>query len=137
MEPRISNYLRLPEFSQPLVTALQLAILTVLHDWDLHPQSVVERSSGEIAASVVAGYLTPEAAIKYAYFRGKAAVDLGKEVGPNVGVLAVGLGTVDVQYYLTNDSDAVQIACVIRYAFEQSMKPIAGIIQGAMVLRVS
>lgn len=112
MEPRTPNHLRLPEFSQPLVTALQLAILTVLHDWGLHPRSVVGHSSGEIAASVAAGYLTPEEAIKNAYFRGKAAVDLRKEVGPNLGMLAVGLGTVDVQCYLTNVSGAVRIACV-------------------------
>lgn len=95
-----------------MVTALQLAILTVLHDWGLHPRSVIGHSSGEIAASVAAGYLTPEAAIKNAYFRGKAAVDPRKEVKPNVGMLAVGLGTVDVQCYLTNDAGAVQIACV-------------------------
>ena len=86
--------------------------MTVLHDWGLHPRSVVGRSSGEIAASIAVGYLTPEAAIKNAYFRGKAAVDLRKEVRPNVGMLAVGLGSIDVQCYLTNDSGAVQIACV-------------------------
>ena len=112
MEPRTPDHLRLPEISQPLCTALQLAIVTVLQDWGLFPRSVVGHSSGEIAASVAAGYLTPEAAIKNAYFRGKAAVDLRNEVEANLGMLAVGLGTVDVQRYLTNVSGAAQIACV-------------------------
>ena len=55
VEPRSPEHLRLPEFSQPLVTALQLGLLAVLSDWDIRPKSVVCHSSGEIAAAVAAG----------------------------------------------------------------------------------
>ncbi|TEY71320.1 hypothetical protein BOTCAL_0095g00030 [Botryotinia calthae] len=73
-EPRTAAHLRLPEFSQPLTTALQLAILAVLKSWGIEPQSVIGHSSGEIAAAVAAGHLTEEDAIKVAYYRGKAAL---------------------------------------------------------------
>lgn len=71
-EPRAAEHLRLPEFSQPLVTALQLAILAVLETWGVLPEAVVGHSSGEIAAAFAAGLLTSEEAIKVAYFRGQA-----------------------------------------------------------------
>ncbi len=59
MESRSADHLREPEFSQPLVTALQLAILEILNDWGINALAVVGHSSGEIAAAHAAGYLTP------------------------------------------------------------------------------
>ncbi|KAI5862010.1 reducing type I polyketide synthase [Durotheca rogersii] len=108
-EDRDAAHLREPEFSQPLVTALQLAMLAVLYDWGIKPTSVVGHSSGEIAAAVAAGYLLPEEAIKIAYFRGQA----GKEIPPAqpVGMLAVGIGADKIEAYIDADDDHVQIAC--------------------------
>lgn len=37
-----------PEFSQPLCTALQLALVDLLRTWDLEPKAVIGHSSGEI-----------------------------------------------------------------------------------------
>lgn len=111
MEPRTPEHLRLPEFSQPLVTALQLVILTVLRSWDIQYQSVVGHSSGEIAAAAAAGYLTPEEAIKIAYYRGKAASDLHDASKTAVGMLAVGLGFDAVQEYISG-IDSVEVGCV-------------------------
>lgn len=110
-ESRPPEHLRLPEFSQPLVTALQLAIVTVLNDWGVYPRSVVGHSSGEIAAAAAAGYITPGEAIKMAYFRGKAAADLQHEIEEELGMLAVGLGSIEVQTYLESAPGPVQIAC--------------------------
>ena len=59
-EARSPQALRQPEFSQPLVTALQLAMLAVLKKWGIQPQSVVGHSSGEIAAACAAGLLSEE-----------------------------------------------------------------------------
>ena len=112
MEPRSSEHLRLPEYSQPLTTALQLAILAVLSDWGLHPKGVVGHSSGEIAAAVAAGYLTPEEAIKVAYLRGRAAVDYQNHTSDSLGMLALGLGSDDARTYLSNAFGSVQIACI-------------------------
>lgn len=37
-----------PEFSQPLCTALQLALVDLLRTWAIHPRAVIGHSSGEI-----------------------------------------------------------------------------------------
>ncbi|KAK1964571.1 PKSKA1 [Colletotrichum sublineola] len=109
-EDRSAKALSQPEFSQPLVTALQLALLAVLDDWGIRPKAVVGHSSGEIAAAAAAGLISPATAIKTAYFRGQAA----KKVGPSpepVGMLAVGIGADVVGQYFQPDDGKVQIAC--------------------------
>ena len=68
-------------------------------------------SSGEIAAAAAAGLITPEAAIKVAYFRGKSAADLQCKTQDEVGMLAVGLGAIDVEIYLTSIDGLVSVAC--------------------------
>ncbi|OLN87132.1 Lovastatin diketide synthase LovF 17 [Colletotrichum chlorophyti] len=109
-EERSAKELSQPEFSQPLVTALQLALLAVLDDWGIRPKAVVGHSSGEIAAATAAGLITPAAAIKTAYFRGQAAKKVGPTAEP-VGMLAVGVGADLVNQYLRPDEGKVQIAC--------------------------
>ncbi|EKG16355.1 Beta-ketoacyl synthase [Macrophomina phaseolina MS6] len=108
-ESRSPQALRQPEFSQPLVTALQLAILRVLRSWGVSAQAVVGHSSGEIAAACAAGLLSEEDAIKAAFYRGRAAVVGTTEAG--VGMLAAGLGATEVAAYLTGLEDRVQVAC--------------------------
>jgi acyl transferase domain-containing protein len=61
--------LRQPEFSQPLVTALQIALLRVLEEWGISPDAVVGHSSGEIAAAYAANLLSSSDAIKVAYYQ--------------------------------------------------------------------
>ncbi|KAI3555024.1 beta-ketoacyl synthase domain-containing protein [Colletotrichum abscissum] len=113
VEPRSPGLLRQPEFSQPLCTALQLAILSVLEVWGIAPHSVVGHSSGEIAAAYAAGYLSKEDAIKVAYYRGLAAKQLANVVDgtKNVGMLAVGLGAEAVMPFLEPYAGLVHIAC--------------------------
>lgn len=111
VEPRSAEHLRLPEFSQPLVTALQLVILAVLESWEVHPQSVVGHSSGEIAAAYATGYITREEAIRVAYFRGQAPSQCEDEAGATVGMLAVGLGADEVQGYIQGAEGQVKIGC--------------------------
>lgn len=40
-----------PEFSQPLCTAIQIALIDLLHDFGIYPSAVIGHSSGEIAAA--------------------------------------------------------------------------------------
>ena len=110
VEPRSPELLRSPEFSQPLVTALQLVIMAVLEDWGVTPEAVVGHSSGELAAACAAGYLSKEDALKAAFYRGQAAKNCKVDSGP-VGMLAVGLGADQVDKYIQDVTDAVQIAC--------------------------
>lgn len=107
-KPRSGEQLKLPEFSQPLVTALQLAMLAVLNKFGVSCEAVVGHSSGEIAAAVAAGTLTPAQAIKIAFYRGKATSNARYDV--RVGMLAVGLGVEKVRPYLEKTS--VEVACI-------------------------
>lgn len=123
-EPRSPERLRHPEFSQPLVTALQIAIVCVLDSWGVRAEAVVGHSSGEMAAAYAAGLLSEENAIKAAYYRGYAATATreGGEAGQSgkLGMLAVGLGELEVQPYISKahsannscvSSKTVSIAC--------------------------
>jgi acyl transferase domain-containing protein len=107
-ESRSAQAFRLPEFSQPLVTALQLA-LEIIKDWGIKPQAVIGHSSGEIAAAAAAGLITPAGTIKNAYYRGQA----DKQVPPTepLGVLAVGVSVEVIERYMNASGGKVQIAC--------------------------
>ncbi|KAI8948652.1 hypothetical protein F4801DRAFT_556050 [Xylaria longipes] len=107
-QSRAPEHLRQPEFSQPLVTALQLALLVILEEWGIKPVCVVGHSSGEIAAAAAAGLITPGEAIKIAYYRGQA----GKLTATSepLGMLAVGIGPARVQEYLEPNFN-LEIAC--------------------------
>lgn len=110
-EARSAEHLRQPEFSQPLVTALQLCIIAVLESWGVKPSSVVGHSSGEIAAAYAAGYLDRAGAIKAAFYRGRAAVNRRDEIEAEVGMLAVGLGPEAASAYVERHAGQVSIAC--------------------------
>jgi acyl transferase domain-containing protein len=110
-EPRTPEHMRQPEFSQPLVTALQLCILAVLESWGVKASSVVGHSSGEIAAAYAAGLLDRAGAIKAAFYRGRAAVNRKHEAESNVGMLAVGLGPDAVEPFMKTYQGSVWIAC--------------------------
>jgi acyl transferase domain-containing protein/NADPH:quinone reductase-like Zn-dependent oxidoreductase/aryl carrier-like protein len=68
--PKENSRLNKSEFSQPICTALQLALVELLGLWNIKPAAVCGHSSGEIAAAYAAGLLSFEAAIIVAYARG-------------------------------------------------------------------
>lgn len=92
------------EYSQPICTALQLALVDLLATWSVVPSAVVGHSSGEIAGSYAVGALTLNEAIIAAYYRGYVC-KTPKRTG---GMAAVGMGTNEVSTYLVQ---GVQIAC--------------------------
>ncbi|KAI3391175.1 hypothetical protein diail_7796 [Diaporthe ilicicola] len=106
---RSEAHYRNPELSQTLITALQLAILALLDDCNAIYHSVAGHSSGEVAAAVAAGFLTPQQAIKVAYYRGKATSDAKYDSA--LGMMAVGLGQELVRGYLSR-WPCVQVACI-------------------------
>ncbi|KXT11738.1 hypothetical protein AC579_5038 [Pseudocercospora musae] len=112
--PKGQSHIDQPEFSQPLCTALQVALVDLLEEWNLRPKSVVGHSSGEIAASYAAGFLTHEQAVKVAYCRGLFSADVNRRLGDKRGaMMAVGLSEADVKPYLDQvPKESVVIACV-------------------------
>ena len=106
-----------PDFSQPLCTAIQIALVDLLHDIGIHPTAVAGHSSGEIAAAYSCGAISAKTALKIAYCRGVVAARLAKSVARRGAMLAVGLSQIDIQTYI--DEIAVQsstsgltIACI-------------------------
>ncbi|KAF1974061.1 hypothetical protein BU23DRAFT_532398 [Bimuria novae-zelandiae CBS 107.79] len=98
-----------PEHSQPLCTALQVALVDLLRTFDSVPAAVLGHSSGEIAAAYAAGGIDLDSACKISFFRGKFAAEVAKS-GANGSMLAVGLSETDVLPYLK--STEISVACV-------------------------
>jgi acyl transferase domain-containing protein len=106
---RSTEALRQPEFSQPLVTALQIALLQVLEEWRVFPEAVIGHSSGEIAAAYAANLLSSSDAIKVAYYRGQSSKN--KTSIDRVGMLAVGIDEATLSEYLEQKENKIQVAC--------------------------
>ncbi|CAG8370997.1 unnamed protein product [Penicillium salamii] len=86
------------EFSQPLCTALQIALVNLLTRWGVKTQSVAGHSSGEIAAAYAAGAIPMKTAIILGFYRGKVTTTQEKP-----GAMAsVGLSKSEVLPYLEN-----------------------------------
>ena len=105
-----ANDIHLADRSQPLCTAVQLALTDLLHDWNIKPQTVLGHSSGEIAAAYAAGYIDSRQAIMSSYLRG-LSVSLSQEKG---AMLAVGLSRDQAQQVIIEFglSDTVCVACI-------------------------
>ncbi|TWU77265.1 putative PKS-like protein biosynthetic cluster [Metarhizium rileyi] len=80
-------------FSQPVCTAVQVALVALLQSWGIRPSSVVGHSSGEIGAAYAAGALSFEDALSVAFNRGKAVSQmLADKTRVHGAMLAVGAG---------------------------------------------
>lgn len=93
------------ELSQPLCTAVQVAMVDLLASIGVEPAAVVGHSSGELAGAYAAGALTAKEAIIGAYQRGQAA----KLQNRKGAMAAVGLGWDEVEPFLNRPK--VVVAC--------------------------
>lgn len=106
--------LRNPAYSQPICTALQIALIGLLRSWGAKPDLVIGHSSGEIAAACCMGAISHESAVKIAFHRGLGASSLlQKEHSPGA-MMAVGLGEDDVLPYVNKiaDDGRLSVACI-------------------------
>ena len=109
-ESRINS----PEFSQPLCTILQIALVDLLASWNISPSAIVGHSSGEIAGAYCLGALSREDALSAAYHRGTLSSRIGK-ISPSVrgAMLAVGASESQAQDWINEyPSGNVVVACV-------------------------
>ncbi|XWW98486.1 hypothetical protein V2A60_006486 [Cordyceps javanica] len=100
------------ELSQPVCTAVQLALVDLLRDWQVLPGAVVGHSSGEIAAAYAARLITHEDAVKVAYLRGvySGVVSSSFRAG---AMLAAGISESEAEEYLAAvPPGSAVVACV-------------------------
>ncbi|KND94632.1 Lovastatin diketide synthase LovF [Tolypocladium ophioglossoides CBS 100239] len=98
-KPAKTSRLGSAELSQPLCTAIQVALVDTLASVGVQPAAVVGHSSGEVAAAYAAGAITANEAIAVAFHRGQARAG---------AMAAIGMGSDDVQEYLR---PGVIVAC--------------------------
>ncbi|KAF2111197.1 hypothetical protein BDV96DRAFT_552325 [Lophiotrema nucula] len=82
-------------FSQPLCTAIQIALVDILRECGVSFKAVVGHSSGEIGAAYAAGFISAEDAIRIAYYRGLYAKLAGD--GKSGAMIAVGTSLEDAK----------------------------------------
>ncbi|KXG49293.1 Acyl transferase/acyl hydrolase/lysophospholipase [Penicillium griseofulvum] len=100
-----SSRLSEAELSQPLTTAIEIAVCDLLSAAGIHLDVVVGHSSGEIAAAYAAGVISAKDAIKIAYYRGLHVkvprASGGDQVG---GMMAVGITFKDAVAFCNQSS---------------------------------
>lgn len=83
-----ASNLGLAEYSQPICTALQVALVDLLKHWGVMPSACVGHSSGEIAAAYCAGHIPHEVAITVAWLRGQVSGTVARKQSKG-GMMAV------------------------------------------------
>ncbi|KAM7196903.1 hypothetical protein V8F20_006870 [Naviculisporaceae sp. PSN 640] len=91
-------------YSQPICTAVQIALVDALGELNIKPFAVIGHSSGELAAAYAGGRLTAREAMICAYYRGLVS---GQVKGCGA-MAAVGMGREDATQFLR---PGVVIAC--------------------------
>ncbi|KKY39789.1 putative polyketide synthase [Diaporthe ampelina] len=108
LKPARTSRVHEAEFSQPLCTAIQIALVDIFASVGVEPVAVVGHSSGEIAAAYAAGALTAREAVITAWQRGQAARSQTRQGA----MAAVSLGWDQVKSFLpTSDPPSVVVAC--------------------------
>jgi acyl transferase domain-containing protein len=107
LAPAENSHIHKAEISQPLCTAVQIALVDLLNKWNVTPTATIGHSSGEIAAAYAAGYISAQDAIRIAYYRGKIVASLES----SGAMLAVGLGAAEVMPDIEKYNGRVVAAC--------------------------
>lgn len=90
LKDKNASQIGLAKFSQPLCTAVQIALVQLLQAANVKFTAVVGHSSGEIAAAYAAGYLNEEDTIRIAYYRGWSLQYANDKGGPKGAMMAAG-----------------------------------------------
>lgn len=101
-------------YSQPICTALQIAIVDLLESWNITPSAIVGHSSGEIAGAYCLGALSKEDALVAAFYRGSLSESIrARAPGLEGGMLAVGTSEPEIQTWIERLTEGnLGIACV-------------------------
>ena len=100
-------------YSQPLCTAIQIALVDLLDSWNIRPTSVTGHSSGEIAAAYTIGALTWQDAMTAAYYRGVASENMVRTNQVQGAMMAVGMSEEDALPFISGlKQGQATVACV-------------------------
>ncbi|KAG8528377.1 putative Hybrid PKS-NRPS biosynthetic cluster [Bacidia gigantensis] len=100
-------------FSQPLCTAIQLALVDQLAKWGIKPSITVGHSSGEMGAAYAAGILSFEDAIMNAYYRGRVfQMETKNKVQVPGSMMAVQMSEAEAIQELQKYEGRIKIAAV-------------------------
>ncbi|KAI1497576.1 putative polyketide synthase [Biscogniauxia marginata] len=102
-----------PEYSQPLCTALQIALVDLMSTFGIKPKAVLGHSSGEISVGSALTRKCPQGRVH----RGRLAAKLRKSANSSMSMMAVGMTRDEVTPYLEVliqkfGTSRVEIACV-------------------------
>ncbi|KZZ99128.1 polyketide synthase [Moelleriella libera RCEF 2490] len=101
-----------PQLAQPATTAIQVALVDLLHSFGINCTHVVGHSSGEIAAAYAAGAISRCAAWEIAYFRGMAAVSIAVRAPRLRGtMMSVGMSAEETKRLLASQPRSAEVAC--------------------------
>ncbi|PYH92144.1 putative polyketide synthase [Aspergillus ellipticus CBS 707.79] len=100
-----------PEYSQTLMTCLQIALVDLLETLGVVPAVVLGHSSGEIAAAYAMGGLSRLSAVKVAFYRGLLSSQLARRKC-NLSMMAVGISRKEAMSYIHRLSGIVGSADV-------------------------
>lgn len=106
-----------PEYSQPICTAVQVAIVDLLASFAIRPRGVVGHSSGEIAAAYCLGAIPQKSAWRIAYYRGLFAATLVGSHQPTRAMVSVNLSESQARTYISKvkteaSRNGLVVACI-------------------------
>ncbi|KAF5555172.1 polyketide synthase, partial [Fusarium phyllophilum] len=106
--------INMPQYSQPLATTVQIALVDLLASFGITPKVVIGHSSGEIAAAYASGGLSLKSACKVSYFRGLLAGKLREANTSSPGaMLSINLAPHHVSEHLEKTGvTTVNVACI-------------------------
>ena len=108
--PKATSRVSVAIISQPLCTALQVALVDVLYAAGMQFSAVVGHSSGEIAAAYAAGYIDAQDAIRIAYYRGYHAHLAQGPDGERGKMIAVGMSFEQSLAFCNDFGTALRVA---------------------------
>lgn len=105
LKPEAESIVTRTHVAQPANFIVQGGLFHLLQSWGVEPGALVGHSVGEVSSAYAAGVLSLEDAVRVSWLRSKLQATTAGEGG----MLAVGLGALDVLPYLSGREDLVSI----------------------------
>ncbi|GKZ24851.1 putative Hybrid PKS-NRPS biosynthetic cluster [Aspergillus brasiliensis] len=104
LKPQATSRIAEGPISQPLSSAIQMALVDLLKALGVRFHTVIGHSSGELAAAYAAGYIRPQDAMRISYYRGVSTKFAGGRDGKRGTMLAAGLGAAEARVFINRPS---------------------------------